>query len=322
MRVWLSTFPQAGATQELGRVAEAAGFHGLMLTDSQTLAPDPFVELASVADVTTTLHLGTCASNVVSRHPTVVAALASTLQAHSGGRMSLGVARGDSALTKVGLHPLGTEAFGASLADVRRLVRGDSVDMDGESVSLAWVDPDAPPPIIGVASGPHAIAEVARNADGLILQVGSDPVVVRQCIEHARAEQVQGNFTIAVYLIVGLERDGSAPPIAGVTPLLARMATATLGEDDSPQAIASAEAARTYSLATHGLASAEEGHPEIEDYAITGSARHCADALRVIAETGCDELVVILGSMATSREELRELIATFGRDVIPALTEW
>ncbi|MFM8240019.1 MAG: hypothetical protein ACKOAW_06860, partial [Actinomycetota bacterium] len=93
------------------------------------------------------------------------------------------------------------------------------------------------------------------------------------------------------------------------------------GEDDSPQAIASAEAARTYSLATHGLASAEEGHPEIEDYAIRGTAAECVSALSAIAATGCDELVVILGSVTTSTAELLGLIGAFGNDVMPALRE-
>lgn len=320
MRVWLSTFPRAGQTEEVGRAAEAAGFHGLLLTDSQCLAGDPFVELGAVADATTSLHLGTCASNVVTRHPTVVASLAMTLQARSGGRMTLGIARGDSAVTKVGLHPIATEGFGAVLDELRRLLRGDSVEIDGDPVSLAWVDGAmAPPPVIGVASGPHAIAEVARHADGLILQVGSDPAAIARCVEEARSTRAHGDFTIAAYVIVGLEVDGSAPPIGGVTPLLARMAAETLGDGSSPQAQASAEAVRAYTLATHGLAEAGEGHPEIEDYAVRGTPQECMESLRVIAGTGCDELVVILGSMTTPTPELRDLIAAFGDRVLPAL---
>lgn len=322
MRVWLSTFPRVGVTQDVGRAAEAAGFHGLMLTDSQMLLPDPFVELAAVADATTSLRLGTCASNVVTRHPTVVAAMACTLQARSDGRMTVGVGRGDSAVTKIGLHPESPEAFGTSLAELRQLVRGGSVEIDGSLTSLAWIDPKASPPaVFGVASGPHVIAEVAHNADGLILQVGSSPEAIGSCIQEARTEQGDNDLSIAVYVIVGLERGGAAPPIDGVTPLLARMAEHALADDDSPQGRAAAEAARTYTLATHGLASAGDGHPEIEDYALRGTAAECVTALSAIAATGCDELVVILGSVTTSTAELLGLIGAFGNDVMPALRE-
>lgn len=323
MRVWLSTFPRAGLTQVIGRAAEDAGFHGLMLTDSQVLAPDSFVELTAVAEATTTLRLGTCATNVLTRHPTVVAGMAMTLQGRSAGRMSIGIARGDSAVTKVGLHPLPPEAFGAALAQMRQLLRGESIEMEGVPVSLTWLDPAlSPPAVIGVASGPHAIDEAARNADGLIIQVGSDPVAIRHSVDRARAEQARDDFTIAVYVIVGLERDGSAPSIEGVTPVLARMATETLAEGDSRQARASAAAARSYSVTTHGLASAAEGQSDIDDYAVRGTSRECLDALREIADTGCDELVVILDSMTTAPAEVVELVSAFGRELMHEITEW
>lgn len=311
MRVWLSTFARAGQTDVIARTAESAGFYGLTLTDSQCLVADPFVELAAVADATHTLQLGTCASNLVTRHPTVVAAMATTLQERSGGRMHLGIARGDSALSKVGLHPLTIDDFGAALADVRRLVQGDDA-------TIAWRDPAIPPtPIIGVASGPHAIEAVARNADGLILQVGSDPAAIERGLSEARAAQRSDDFTVAAYVIVGLVQEGIPDTIDAVSHVLARMATSALADDDSPQARASAVAAQSYDVATHGLA---EGQPEVEDYAVRGDAAGCTAALQRIAATGCDELIVILGSATTPMDELLDLIAAFGDSVLPTLT--
>ena len=321
MRVWLSTFARAGQTHVIAQAAEAAGFYGLMLTDSQILVADPFVELAASAEVTSTLQLGTCATNLVTRHPTVLAATATTLQERSGGRVHLGVGRGDSAVTKVGMHGLPPSAFGQALRDLRRLVRGESVETDAVDVRLLWRDPNvAPVPVLGVASGPHVIDETARNADGLILQVGSDVDAVARGVEQARTAQRSDSFTIAAYVIVGLESPGaSASEIDGVTPLLARMASDTLAADDSPQARAAAAAAHGYSLATHGLAEAGAGHPEIEDYAVRGDARECTERLQAIAATGCDELVVILGSVTTPTHELAGLVAAFGSQVLPAL---
>lgn len=321
MRVWLSTFARAGQTHLVARQAEASGFDGILLTDSQCLVADPFVELAAVADATRDLLLGTCATNTVVRHPAVLAASAMTLQARSGGRMVLGVGRGDSAVTKVGLHPTSPEEFGRSLTDLRSLVSGKDVLFGDDRASLAWLDGKVPPvPVFGVASGPHAIEASARNADGVILQVGSDPAAVRRCADLARAQQRNADFTIAVYAIVGLyDDDGSDPPIDGVTPLLARMAAGTLAGNSSPQAEAAAEAARSYRLETHGLAAAGDGHPEIEDYAVTGDAEHCAARLQDLAAAGGDELVVILGSAATPTSELLDLIRAFGEKVRPRL---
>ena len=90
-----------------------------------------------------------------------------------------------------------------------------------------------------------------------------------------------------------------------------------LANDDSPQARASAAAAQSYDVATHGLA---EGQPEVEDYAVRGDAAACTAALQSIAATGCDELVVILGSATTPMDALLGLIAAFGDAVLPTLT--
>jgi 5,10-methylenetetrahydromethanopterin reductase len=321
MRVWLSTFARAGHTQVVAQQAEASGFYGLMLTDSQCLLADPFVELGAAADATRDLQLGTCATNVVTRHPTVVAGLAATLQHRSAGRMHLGVARGDSAVTKVGLEPLHPEEYGRSLAALRHLVRGETADIDGVEVVLTWLDATSrPPAIVGVASGPRTIETAAGNADGLILQVGSDPKAVERAVQLARGAAPGDHFTIAVYAVVGLERDGAdAPPIDGVTPLLARMATASLAGDGTPQADASARAARRYSVAMHGLPDTSDDAPVIEEYAFRGDAATCAERLGELATSGADELVVILGSMTTSTPDLLDLVRAFGDSVLPAL---
>ena len=319
MRVWLSTFPRPGQTERVARVAEASGFFGLLLTDSQVLLGDPFVELGAAANATTSLHLGTCATNVVTRHPTVLASLAATLQQRSGGRMHLGVGRGDSAVTKVGLHPLTVDAYGDALTSLRGLLRGDTVSFDGVEAALTWLDADLPPtPVLGVASGPRTMAAAAGHADGLIVQVGSDPDAIARCVEQVRRSATSDDFTIAAYVVVGLEAGDDAPPIDGVTPLLARMATATLGDDDTPQATAAAAAGRDYTVARHGLPATADADV-IASYALRGDADHCAEQLRRIAASGCDELVVILGSMTTPTADLITLVEAFGETVLPTL---
>lgn len=322
MRVWLSTFPRMGDTTRVAIAAEEAGFHGMLLTDSQCLAPDPFLVLGAVADATTDLHIGTCATNVVTRHPSVLASLAASLQQRSSGRMHLGVARGDSALTKVGLHPVAPDAFGAALASVRALLHGETAVLDGRAVSLSWLDPSVPAtPVVGVASGPRTIAGAAGNADELILQVGSDPEAVARAVRLARDAARSPDLRIAAYVIVGLEQEGGGPPpIDGVTTLLARMAARTLADDRSPQAAAAAAATRAYTVATHGLPAADDEARATEQYAVVGTAASVTDQLQRIAATGCDELVVILDSMSTNPVVLVDLVRAFGDAALPTLT--
>lgn len=321
MRIWLNTFPRIGETATIARSAEDAGFFGVMLTDSQCLAPDPFVELGAAARKTHRLHLGICATNVVTRHPSVVANLAATLQAESSGRMHLGVARGDSAVHKIGLDPVTPELFGQALADLRGLLAGACASIGGTDSALQWLGPTLPiAPVLGVASGPRTVQATALHADGLILQVGTDPEVISNYVHLIRATSPRTDFRILSYVIVGLPDDqSSTSAVRGVTPLLARMAAESLRAMDARQAAVAEEAARAYSLASHGLSSVADGTDDGLGYAITGSLEDCAQQLVAISKTGCDELVIILGSMDTPTDQLLASIHTFGAHIRPRL---
>ncbi len=76
------------AVAELAAGAEAAGFDGLWLPETQH---DPFVGLAVASGATTRLHLGTSVAIAFARSPTVLAQTAWDLAALSGGRFELGL---------------------------------------------------------------------------------------------------------------------------------------------------------------------------------------------------------------------------------------
>ena len=103
MEVWLHAFSFPGKVAELARKAEAWGFTGLLLADSQNLNADIWVELALAGAATSRLRLGPGVTNSVTRHLAVTASAACTLQAETGGRATLGFGRGDSALAQIGL---------------------------------------------------------------------------------------------------------------------------------------------------------------------------------------------------------------------------
>src|SRR4051794_3591880 len=84
-------------TVALARQAEAAGFSAGWLFDSHVLWRDPYPLLTLMAEATERLRLGTCVTNPGTREPSVTASLLATLDELSGGRMDLGIGRGDSA---------------------------------------------------------------------------------------------------------------------------------------------------------------------------------------------------------------------------------
>src|SRR4051794_41418416 len=106
MEVFRHAFAFAGRTAELARRAESWGFDGLLVADSQNLNADVWIELALAAAATERLQLGPGVTNPVTRHPSMTASAAATLQAESDGRAVRGIGRGDTAVTEIGRKPV------------------------------------------------------------------------------------------------------------------------------------------------------------------------------------------------------------------------
>jgi 5,10-methylenetetrahydromethanopterin reductase len=137
MEFWLHGFAVPGRVVEQARRAEALGYAGLLLADSQNLTADIWVELALAAAVTSRLRPGSGTTNPLTRHLAVTAAAATTLQVESGGRALLGFAQGDSALSQVGLRRLPVADFELTLAMLQGLLRGEEVERLRRGVELA-----------------------------------------------------------------------------------------------------------------------------------------------------------------------------------------
>jgi alkanesulfonate monooxygenase SsuD/methylene tetrahydromethanopterin reductase-like flavin-dependent oxidoreductase (luciferase family) len=89
----------------LARQAEQAGFGYGWLFDSHVLWLEPYPLLTLMALNTKRMRLGTCVTNPASRDPSVTASALATLNLISGGRMDLGIGRGDSARRVLGKKP-------------------------------------------------------------------------------------------------------------------------------------------------------------------------------------------------------------------------
>jgi probable F420-dependent oxidoreductase len=167
-------------TVELTKQAEREGFEYGWVFDSHVLWQEPYPLLTLMAMNTERMRLGTCVTNPVVRDATVTASLLATLNRISGGRMDLGIGRGDSSRRVMGKKPTTLENLEASVGVVRDLCAGKQITYEGHAIQMPWADAGVPP--VWVAGyGPKALRCAGRIGDGVILQF-SDPHLVKWCL--------------------------------------------------------------------------------------------------------------------------------------------
>ena len=171
---------------ELVRLAEEQGFDYGWTYDSHVLWQEGMVLLTLMATETERLRLGHCVTNPGTRDPTVVASGYATLQDISGGRMVLGIGRGDSARRVIGDKPVPMAEFEESCAMIREFMNGATVEWNDQEIALEWARglPELPLYIAGY--GPKALGVAGRVSDGVIIQL-ADPVIVEWIMSQARA---------------------------------------------------------------------------------------------------------------------------------------
>ena len=175
-------------TLALARQAEAAGFEHGWLFDSHVLWRDPYPLLTLMAGATEGMRLGTCVTNPGTREPTVTASALATLDEISGGRMDLGIGRGDSARRVLGKPPITLAHTEEAIRVIRALVAGETIEYEGTALVFPWTRGWTLP--VWVAGyGPMAIAMTGRVADGIILQL-ADPDLVRWFVGQLREAAV------------------------------------------------------------------------------------------------------------------------------------
>jgi probable F420-dependent oxidoreductase len=168
----------------LTKQAEAAGFSYGWIFDSHILWQEPYPLLTLMAINTERMRLGTCVTNPAVRDATVTASLLATLSRISGGRMDLGIGRGDSSRRVMGKKPSTLARLEETVQIVRALCAGHKVEYQGRQIQLTWATAGVPP--VWVAGyGPKALRCAGRIADGVILQF-ADPHLIKWCLQFVR----------------------------------------------------------------------------------------------------------------------------------------
>jgi probable F420-dependent oxidoreductase len=163
----------------LTRQAEQLGFEYGWMFDSHILWKDPYPLLALMAADTRTLRLGTCVTNPAVRDITVTASLYATLNVISGGRMELGIGRGDSSRRVLGKKPVTSAHLQEAVSSFRALTAGRPIQYDGQPTQITWAR--GAPRVWIAGYGPKVLTLAGRIADGIILQF-ADPDLLSWCL--------------------------------------------------------------------------------------------------------------------------------------------
>ena len=167
----------------LTRQAEQAGFEYGWIFDSHVLWKEPYPLLALMANATRAMRLGPCVTNPAVRDLTVTASLFATLNLISGGRMELGIGRGDSSRRVLGKKPVTPTELERAVVTFRELTAGREVQYEGQPARLSWAT--GSPPVWIAGYGPKVLSLAGRIADGVILQF-ADPDLIAWCLGFVR----------------------------------------------------------------------------------------------------------------------------------------
>ncbi len=161
--------------------AEFLGWDWALIPASSLRLRDPYVNLAFAAERTARIGLGVLLDNPVVRHPAVLASSAATVDELAPGRTLLGLGAGDTAVRLVGAKPARMAELEAATVLVRRLLRGEAVDVGARhEARLPFAQPV---PVWIAAGGPKTLRLAGRVADGVFLRVGLHPANLRASYE-------------------------------------------------------------------------------------------------------------------------------------------
>ncbi len=219
--------------------ADELGFGGVWVADSQSVFRDAFMALTLFAQRTRHMQLATGVTNIITRHPAVLAHSVATLDEYSGGRAILGIGVGESAVYNIGKKPARLKRLEEVIGVIRMLMAGETAHFDGQDIKVSW--PARKVPIVIASSGPKSLQLAGRIADGVLFQVGSDPALVRYAKKNIEigAKQAGRNTTdIKLYqrlaCAVSDDRDQVRAEARGYASVAAGTVYSAIPEEDIP----------------------------------------------------------------------------------------
>jgi 5,10-methylenetetrahydromethanopterin reductase len=155
-------------------LAEKLGYERVWSPEVPAFGHDIWVHLARLAERTRRIGIGPAVLIPSYRHPVAQASAIATLEHIAPGRVMVAFGTGFTGRIAMGQKPLSWETMRRYLLQVRALLRGEAVDIDGGMAQLL-ASPDLLPdrpirtPLLLAAQGPKGRAVAKEIADGLVV---------------------------------------------------------------------------------------------------------------------------------------------------------
>ncbi len=315
-------------TARMARRGEALGFDLIGIADTPGNALDPWVAMTLAAAATSRVALATCVTNLVTRHPSITASAAASVDAAAGGRTILGVGAGHSGVANVGGAPSRPADLREGLTFLKAALSGAPAAWRGAPTHLAWIKRAVP--VYAAASGPAALRAVGAAADGAFVNygLGAQHVSrVRDLIAEGAAGASRPASAIDVWSIACLDvaerREDALEKLGNI---LGFVAAYILGSDPAGRGVppdlgpAVHELRATYTTRQRDMDPALTKRLGLFDYlrgrlAIAGTPEDCVAQVRAAEAAGVTQLMFTV-SLAADPERTVEL---FGKEVLPRL---
>src|SRR5438034_1956133 len=315
---------------ELMRLAEQHGFEYGWTYDSHILWQDPYPLLTAAALSTSTIKLGLNVTNPGTREPTVTASAFATLQDISGGRMVMGIGRGDSARRTIGQKPVRVAEFEQAVAMIRDLMNGRPVEWNETEVQLKWAKELPPLPLYVAGYGPRVLAVAGRHADGVIVQL-ADPEIVEWIVgqvlvaaEGAGRDPAEIRVVACAPAVVSEDVAAACEQVRWFPAMVSNHVFDLLSKHDKSELPAALTEyvermqREGYDYSEHSRVGAEHGRQvsdeTCERFCILGTPEQHVEKLRRLEAAGVDQWNVYL--MTHDQEQTLEV---YGSEIIPAL---
>jgi 5,10-methylenetetrahydromethanopterin reductase len=160
--------------------AERLGYERAWLFDSPALYGDIWMIAALAAQRTTRITLGPAVLVPNLRHPLAQASAIATLEQLAPGRVAVAIGTGFTGRMAMGQKPLTWAWTRRYIGQLRALLRGEKVEVDGTIVQMLHAPEFAPArpidvPIVVAANGPKGLAVARELGDGVMTIGGGDP---------------------------------------------------------------------------------------------------------------------------------------------------
>ena len=158
----------------LAQAAERAGFDQFWVSNDLVLRSGPVI-LASIAQATQRIQIGSCIFNPYTIHPAEIAMFAASMDELSGNRFNLGLAAGAGEFLKwVGIEQVKPLAMmRETISTIRALLRGERVEFTGQHLHwsneayLRFPAPRVTPIYLGAMS-PGMLKLAGEQCDGVL----------------------------------------------------------------------------------------------------------------------------------------------------------